>query len=59
MNGRRKKYNLYLKNLPAMQEPVVAKAKIDMRGALAYAKSKGTTVGKLTQEEKERFIQYL
>ena len=59
MNGRMKKYKLYLKSLTRMKEPEVPKAKIDMRGALAYARSRGTTVGKLSEEEKARFIQYL
>ncbi len=56
MNGLMKSYEKYIESLDRMQEPVVPKAKIDMRGAMEYAKEKGIPVGKLSKEEKDRFI---
>ncbi len=59
MNRQMKSYKKYIESLKHMQEPVVPKAKIDMRGAMKYAQEKGVSVEELSQEEKERFIQYL
>jgi len=56
MNGLTTKYEEYLKSVDAMQEPEVPKAKLDMRGALAYARSKGLRVCDLSDEEKSRFV---
>ena len=42
-----------------MQEPVVPKAKLDMRGAIEYAKKKGVRVEDLSREEKDMFIEYI
>ena len=39
-----------------MKEPEVPKVKLDMRGALEYAKSKGLRVCDLSKDEKARFI---
>lgn len=59
MSGRKKSYEEYLKSLEVMQEPVVPKARIDMRGAILFAKKKGVPVGELSRADKDRFIQYL
>ena len=59
MSGRMKNYKNYIESLERMQEPVVPKAKLDMRGAIKYAREKGVPVGKLSKEEKDRFIQYI
>ncbi len=59
MNGLMESYEKYIESLDRMQEPVVPKAKIDMRGAMEYAKKKGVLVGSLTKEEKELFIRYI
>ena len=58
-NGLKTKYELYLKSLDTMQEPVVPKAKLDMRGAIEYAKKKGVRVEDLSREEKDMFIEYI
>ena len=57
MSGLMKNYKNYIASLEHMQEPVVPKAKLDMRGAIKYAKDKEIPVGKLSKEEKDRFIQ--
>ncbi len=49
----------YLDSLASMQEPVVPKVKLDMRGMLRLAREKGVTIGQLSCEEKDRYIQYL
>ena len=59
MNGQMKNYKKYLSSLEIMQEPVVPKAKIDMRGVLRFAKEKGVLVENLSKEEKLQFIQFL
>lgn len=59
MSGRKKSYKDYLKSLDVMQEPVVPRARLDMRGAILFAKKKGVPVGELSREDKDRFIQYL
>ncbi len=59
MNGLMKNYDSYLQSVEIMQEPIVPKAKIDMRGALKFAKEKGIPVDKLSKKEKEQFIWYL
>ncbi|MBO4609470.1 MAG: hypothetical protein J5696_06310 [Lachnospiraceae bacterium] len=59
MSGQMKNYKNYIESLDNMKEPVVPKAKLDMRGAIRYAQEKGVSVEMLTKEEKERFIQYL
>ena len=50
------KYEEYLKTVEAMQEPEVPKAKLDMRGALEYARSKGLRVCDLSEDEKSMFV---
>ena len=50
------KYEEYLKSVESMKEPEVPKVKLDMRGALEYAKSKGLRVCDLSEEEKARFV---
>ena len=59
MNGQMTKYEKYLNNLSKMEEPIVPKAILDMRGALQLARSKGVTIGELSKEERDRFIQYI
>ncbi len=59
MSGRMKSYKEYLSSLEAMKEPIVPKAKLDMRGILKFAQDKGIPVSKLTQKEKEKFIEYI
>ena len=59
MNGQTTKYENYLKNLSKMEEPIVPKAILDMRGALQLARSKGVTIGNLSKEERDRFIRYI
>ncbi len=59
MNGLMINYDKYLESLTEMKEPEVPKAKLDMRGAIEYANSKGIPVEDLTPEEKEKFIQYI
>ena len=50
------KYEEYLKTVEAMQEPEVPKVKLDMRGALEYARSKGLRVCDLSEDEKSMFV---
>ena len=50
------KYEEYLKTVEAMQEPEVLKVKLDMRGALEYARSKGLRVCELSEDEKAMFV---
>ncbi len=50
------KYEEYLKTVEAMQEPEVPKVKLDMRGALEYARSKGLRVCELSEDEKSMFV---
>ena len=59
MNGQKKNYKKYLKSLDVMQEPKVPKAKLDMRGAILFARQHGIPVEKLSKEDKDRIIQYL
>lgn len=59
MNGQKTKYEKYLESLELMKEPVVPRAKLNMRGAILFAKEKGVSVEDLTQNEKNQFIQYL
>ena len=59
MNGQTKSYDEYISSLHSMKEPVVPKARIDMRGAMQYALKKGIPVGDLTRKEKDMFIKYL
>ena len=59
MNGQTMNYKSYLESLKNMEEPIVPKAKIDMRGAINFAKNLGTTVENLTPFQKSKFIQYL
>ena len=61
MNGQMKNYNNYYKQLETMDlTPVSAKdlphVKLDIRGAIAYAKKLGKQVFELTDEEKQRFM---
>lgn len=50
------KYEEYLKTVEAMQEPEMPKVKLDMRGALEYARSKGLRVCDLSEDEKSMFV---
>ena len=59
MSGLMKNYKNYIASLEHMQEPVVPKAKLDMRGAIKYAKEKGIPVESLSKEAKDRFIRYI
>ena len=59
MNGQKTKYEKYLESLELMKEPVVPRAKLNMRGAILFAKEKGVPVESLTQSKKNQFIQYL
>lgn len=59
MNGQKTKYEKYLESLELMKEPVVPRAKLNMRGAILFAKEKGVSVESLTQSKKNQFIQYL
>lgn len=56
MSGQKKKYEIYLKSLEMMREPIVPKVRLDMRGARLYAMKKGVAVKDLTEEEKAKFI---
>ena len=61
MNGQMKNYNNYYKQLETMDlMPASAKdlphVKLDIRGAIAYAKKLGKQVFELTDEEKQRFM---
>lgn len=56
MNGRKTKYENYLKKVSTLQEPNIPNVELDMRGAIAYAKSKGVKVSDLSKEEKSKFI---
>ena len=56
MSGRMMNYDKYVKSLSYMAEPVVPKMKIDMRGAMAFAKKKGVCVADLSREDKARFM---
>lgn len=56
MSGRKTKYENYLKKLSALKEPEVPDVELDMRGAIAYANSKGVQVSELSKEEKRKFI---
>ncbi len=49
----------YLKSLKTMSEPIVPRAKLDLRGIVAYAQSKGVSIEELTREEKDLFISFL
>ncbi len=51
--------NKYFETLKNMQEPKVPKAKLDIRGVIEYAKSKGVPVEELSDEEKAKFIEYI
>ena len=59
MSGQMKKYDAYLNSLSEMQEPVVPRAKLDIRGAVAYASKRGVTVAELSDEERSMFITYI
>ena len=59
MNGRTKNYNEYIESLKEMQEPVVPRAKLDLKGIRLYAQSKGVSIESLTRDEKNMFITYL
>ena len=61
MNGQMKNYNNYYKQLETMDLTHVSakdlpNVKLDIRGAIAYAKKLGKQVFELTDEEKQRFM---
>ena len=43
MNGQKTKYEKYLESLELIKEPVVPRAKLNMRGAILFAKEKGVS----------------
>lgn len=51
-------YKRYFESLENMKEPVVPRAKIDMRGFLAYAKKVGKSPAEISKEDKDKFIVY-
>lgn len=59
MNGQKKNYENDIRSLDVMQEPKVPRAKLDMRGAILFAKQQGVPVEKLSKKDKDRFMQYL
>jgi len=58
MNGQMKRYK---ESLATMPEPILLsqcpRIKLDLRGLMKYAKSKGKKVIDLTDDEKNLFIQ--
>ena len=50
------KYEEYLKTVETMQEPETPTVKLDMRGALEYARSKGLRVCELSEDKKSMFV---
>ena len=57
MNGLMSRYKASLKNTPKPIMPSqLANTKIDLKGLLAYAKSKNISPAQLTEEEKKQFI---
>ena len=57
MNGLMSRYKDSLKNTPKPIMPSqLTNAKIDLKGLLAYAKSKNISPTQLTEAEKKRFI---
>ncbi len=58
MNGQKTNCNDYDSGL-IMCDFKVPKAKLDLRGAIKYAKEKGVPVGDLSRAEKDMFIEYL
>ena len=50
------KYEEYLKTVETMKEPETPKVKLDMRGALEYARSKGLRVCELSEDKKSMFV---
>ena len=58
MNGQTMNYKRYFESLENMKEPVVPRAKIDMRGFLAYAKKIGKSPAEISKEDKDKFIVY-
>ena len=59
MNGRTKNYKEYIETIKEMQEPVVPRAKLDLKGIRLYAQSKDVSIESLTRDEKNMFITYL
>ena len=59
MIGQMMNYNKYFDSLQKMEEPIVPKAKIDMRGFLEYAKKKGVAPAQISKKEKDMFITYI
>lgn len=56
MSGQMKRYRESLVNMP---EPIMLSQitqKMDLRGLMAYAKSKGVKVAQLTEKEKMSFV---
>ncbi len=43
MNGQKTQYEKYLESLELIKEPVVPRAKHNMRGAILFAKEKGVS----------------
>ena len=61
MNGQMKNFNNYYKQLETMDlNPVSAKdlprVKLDIRGAILYAKKMGKEVCELSDDEKQKFM---
>lgn len=57
MNGQMSRYKESLKNTPKPVMPSqFAGTRIDLKGLLAYAKSKSISPADLSEQEKERFV---
>lgn len=50
------KYEEYLNTVEDMKEPETPRVKLNMRGALEYARSKGLRVRELSEDEKSMFV---
>lgn len=56
MTGQMRRYRESLKQTPAPVMPSQVKGKLDLRGLMDYAKSKGVKVAQLAEEEKLAFM---
>jgi len=50
------KYEEYLNTVEDMKEPETPRVKLNMRGVLEYARSKGLRVRELSEDEKSMFV---
>lgn len=60
MNGQMKSYRNYIESVKATPRPWLyeerPQIKMDLRGLVKYAHSKGTSVSELSDAEKQKFI---